>query len=87
MSENPINACKTTGLWRLGGKFCLLGGTRSRVAAPPHGKEPFEMGQACPTRWIHWMDYIFQVAWEHLSIPLEELEDVVGESEVWASGY
>ncbi|TWW67330.1 hypothetical protein D4764_02G0003710 [Takifugu flavidus] len=32
-----------------------------------------------------WGDYVSQLAWERLGIPLDELEEVAGEREVWAS--
>ncbi|TWW62757.1 hypothetical protein D4764_04G0014040 [Takifugu flavidus] len=32
-----------------------------------------------------WRDYVFQLVWERLGIPLDELEEVAGEREVWAS--
>lgn len=38
----------------------------------------------------HWSDYISHLVWEHLGIPYEELEDVAGERDIWAtlgSGY
>ena len=30
-------------------------------------------------------DYVSRLAWERLGVPLEELDDVAGEREVWAS--
>ncbi|KAK3558103.1 hypothetical protein QTP86_009892 [Hemibagrus guttatus] len=58
----------------------------------PPGCLPGEVFQACPTgkrprgrpRTL-WRDYVSQLAWERLGIPLEELEEVSGEREVWAS--
>ncbi|KAK0145331.1 putative uncharacterized transposon-derived protein F52C9.6 [Merluccius polli] len=32
-----------------------------------------------------WRDYVSRLAWEHLGIPQEELDEVAGEREVWAS--
>ncbi|TWW80691.1 hypothetical protein D4764_01G0005060 [Takifugu flavidus] len=32
-----------------------------------------------------WKDYVTRLAWERLGIPLDELEEVAGEREVWAS--
>ncbi|TWW64289.1 hypothetical protein D4764_03G0012970 [Takifugu flavidus] len=33
----------------------------------------------------HWRDYVSRLVWEHLGIPSDELEEVAGEREVWAS--
>uniref|UniRef100_A0AAY5JVS7 Reverse transcriptase domain-containing protein n=1 Tax=Esox lucius TaxID=8010 RepID=A0AAY5JVS7_ESOLU len=33
----------------------------------------------------HWRDYVSRLAWERLGVPPEELEEVSGEREVWAS--
>ena len=33
----------------------------------------------------HWRDYVSRLAWERLGIPREELDEVAGEREVWAS--
>ncbi|TWW74408.1 hypothetical protein D4764_14G0004110 [Takifugu flavidus] len=61
------------------------------VRIPP-GCLPGEVLRACPfgrrppgrprTRW---RDYVSRLAWERLGIPLDELEEVAGEREVWAS--
>ncbi|TWW55861.1 hypothetical protein D4764_09G0009110 [Takifugu flavidus] len=32
-----------------------------------------------------WRDYVSRLAWERLGIPPDELEEVAGEREVWAS--
>ncbi|KAK3544435.1 hypothetical protein QTP86_012124 [Hemibagrus guttatus] len=58
----------------------------------PPGRLPGEVFRACPTgkrprgrprtRWRH---YVSRLAWERLRVPPEELEEVCGESEVWAS--
>ncbi|TWW62342.1 hypothetical protein D4764_04G0009890 [Takifugu flavidus] len=32
-----------------------------------------------------WRDYVSRLAWEHLGIPPDELEEVAGEREVWAA--
>ena len=32
-----------------------------------------------------WRDYVSRLAWERLGIPQEELDEVAGEREVWAS--
>ncbi|KAK0155927.1 hypothetical protein N1851_001531 [Merluccius polli] len=47
---------------------------------------------ACPTGRrprgrprTHWRDYVSRLAWERLRIPQEELDEVAGEREVWAS--
>ena len=33
----------------------------------------------------HWRDYVSRLAWERLGVPQEELVEVAGEREVWAS--
>ena len=58
----------------------------------PPGRLPREVFRACPlgrrprgrprTRW---RDYVCGLAWERLGVPPEELEEVSGEREVWAS--
>ena len=53
----------------------------------PPGCLPGEVFRARPrgrpsTRW---RDYVSRLAWEHLGIPREELDEVAGEREVWAS--
>lgn len=45
----------------------------------PTGRRPQDRPRTC------WRDYSFQLAWEHLSVPLEELEEVTGEMEAWVS--
>ncbi|KAK3537609.1 hypothetical protein QTP70_017005, partial [Hemibagrus guttatus] len=45
----------------------------------PPGRLPGEVGR---TRW---RDYVSRLAWERLRVPPEELEEVSGEREVWAS--
>jgi len=32
-----------------------------------------------------WRDYVFRLAWECLGVPPEELEEVAGDRDVWAS--
>ena len=32
-----------------------------------------------------WKDYVSRLAWEHLGVPLEELEEVAGDRDVWVS--
>ena len=32
-----------------------------------------------------WRDYVAQLAWEHLGVPPDKLEEVSGEREVWTS--
>jgi len=61
------------------------------VRMPP-GRLPGEVFLARPTGrrpWrrprTRWRDYVSQLAWERLRIPPEELEEVAGEREVWAS--
>ncbi|KAK3514313.1 hypothetical protein QTP70_013799 [Hemibagrus guttatus] len=58
----------------------------------PPGRLPGEVFRACPTGKrprgrprTRWRDYVFQLAWERLGVPPEELEEVSGEREVWAS--
>ena len=61
------------------------------VRMPPR-RLPGEVFRARPTgrrpRWrprTRWRDYVSRLAWEHLGIPLEELDEVAGERKVWAS--
>ena len=58
----------------------------------PPGRLPGEAFRACPTGRrprgrprTRWRDYVSRLAWEHLGIPREELDEVAGEREVWAS--
>ncbi|KAK3548138.1 hypothetical protein QTP70_004870 [Hemibagrus guttatus] len=58
----------------------------------PPGRLPGEVSRACPTGKrprgrprTRWRDYVSQLAWARLWVPPEELEDVSGEREVWAS--
>ena len=58
----------------------------------PPGRLPGEVFRACPARRrpqgrprTRWRDYVSQLAWERLGVPPEELEEVSGEREVWAS--
>ncbi|KAK3562555.1 hypothetical protein QTP86_002034 [Hemibagrus guttatus] len=58
----------------------------------PPGCLPGEVFRACPTGKrprgrprTRWRDYVSRLAWEHLGVPPEELEEVSGEREVWAS--
>ncbi|KAK3529276.1 hypothetical protein QTP70_024824 [Hemibagrus guttatus] len=59
----------------------------------PPGRLSGEVFRACPTRKrprgrprTRWRDWpVSRLAWEHLGVPPEELEDVSGEREVWAS--
>ncbi|KAK3516854.1 hypothetical protein QTP70_027075 [Hemibagrus guttatus] len=58
----------------------------------PPGRLPGEVFRACPTGKrprgrpkTRWRDYVFRLAWERLGVPPEELEEVSGEREVWAS--
>ncbi|KAI3356330.1 hypothetical protein L3Q82_017556, partial [Scortum barcoo] len=60
----------------------------------PPGRLPREVFQACvPPREeapsgrprTRWRDYVSRLAWERLGIPPEELEEVSGVREVWAS--
>ncbi|KAK0143194.1 Craniofacial development protein 2 [Merluccius polli] len=61
------------------------------VRMPP-GRLPGEVFRARPTGRrprgrprTRWRDYVSRLAWEHLGIPQEELAEVAGEREVWAS--
>ncbi|KAK3549306.1 hypothetical protein QTP70_034533, partial [Hemibagrus guttatus] len=54
----------------------------------PPGHLPGEVFRACPTGKrprgrprTRWRDYVFRLAWEHLGVPPEELEEVSGERE------
>ncbi|KAK3524458.1 hypothetical protein QTP70_029309 [Hemibagrus guttatus] len=58
----------------------------------PPGRLPGEVFWACPTGKrprgrprTRWRDYVFRLAWERLGVPPEELEEVSGDREVWAS--
>ncbi|KAK3528563.1 hypothetical protein QTP70_002803 [Hemibagrus guttatus] len=58
----------------------------------PPGCLPGEVFRACPTGKrprgsprTRWRDYVSRLAWERLGVPPEELEEVSGEREVWAS--
>ncbi|KAK3566414.1 hypothetical protein QTP86_032266 [Hemibagrus guttatus] len=58
----------------------------------PPGCLPGEVFWACPTGKrprgrprTRWRDYVSRLAWERLGVPPEELEEVSGEREVWAS--
>ena len=60
-----------------------------QIRMPP-GRLPLEVFQARPTGKRHrgrprtrWRDYISRLAWEHLGVPQEELENVAGERDVW----
>ncbi|KAK3570217.1 hypothetical protein QTP86_016528 [Hemibagrus guttatus] len=50
----------------------------------PPGRLPGEVFRACPTgkRPLSFRDYVFQLAWERLGVPPEELEEVAREREV-----
>ncbi|TWW53713.1 R2DM Retrovirus-related Pol polyprotein from type II retrotransposable element, partial [Takifugu flavidus] len=61
------------------------------VRMPP-GRLPGEVFRACPSGKrppgrprTRWRDYVSRLAWERLGIPPDELEEVAGEREVWAS--
>ncbi|KAK3519557.1 hypothetical protein QTP86_003108 [Hemibagrus guttatus] len=58
----------------------------------PPGRLLGEVFRACPTGKrprgrprTRWGDYVSRLAWERLGVPPEELEEVSGEREVWAS--
>ncbi|TWW77475.1 hypothetical protein D4764_12G0008650 [Takifugu flavidus] len=53
---------------------------------------PGEVFRACPSGRrppgrprTRWRDYVSRLVWERLGIPSDELEEVAGEREVWAS--
>ncbi|TWW61046.1 hypothetical protein D4764_05G0011360 [Takifugu flavidus] len=85
-------------LWELGVESLLLRVERSQmrwlghlVRMPP-GRLPGEVFRACPSGRrpsgrprTCWRDYVSRLVWERLGIPLDELEEVAGEREVWAS--
>ncbi|TWW75583.1 hypothetical protein D4764_13G0002450 [Takifugu flavidus] len=61
------------------------------VRMPP-GRLPGGMFRACPSGRrppgrprTRWRDYVSRLVWERLGIPPDELEEVAGEREVWAS--
>ncbi|XP_056892948.1 PVR cell adhesion molecule related 2 like isoform X5 [Takifugu flavidus] len=61
------------------------------VRMPP-GRLPGEVFMACPSGRrppgrprTRWRDYVSRLVWECLGIPPDELEEVAGEREVWAS--
>ncbi|TWW69275.1 hypothetical protein D4764_18G0000810 [Takifugu flavidus] len=61
------------------------------VRMPP-GRHPGEVFRACPSGRrppgrprTRWRDYVSRLVWERLGIPPDELEEVAGEREVWAS--
>ncbi|TWW67376.1 hypothetical protein D4764_02G0004170 [Takifugu flavidus] len=61
------------------------------VRMPP-GRLPGEVFRACPSGRrppgrprTRWRDYVSQLVWECLGIPPDDLEEVAGEREVWAS--
>ena len=47
--------------------------------ARPTGRRPRGRPRTC------WRDYVSRLVWERLGIPQEELDEVAGEREVWAS--
>ncbi|TWW55954.1 hypothetical protein D4764_09G0010040 [Takifugu flavidus] len=82
----------------LGAESLLLRVERSQmrwlghlVRMPP-GRLPGEVCRACPSGRrppgrprTRWRDYVSRLAWERLGIPPDDLEEVAGEREVWAS--
>ncbi|TWW63827.1 RNA-directed DNA polymerase from mobile element jockey [Takifugu flavidus] len=61
------------------------------VRIPP-GRLPGEVFRECPSGRrppgrprTRWRDYVSRLVWERLGIPPDELEEVAGEREVWAS--
>ncbi|KAK3509084.1 hypothetical protein QTP70_020296 [Hemibagrus guttatus] len=68
-------------LWWLGHMFRM-----------PPGRLPGEVFPSCPTGKrprgrprTRWRDYVSRLAWERLGLPPQELEEVSGGREVWAS--
>ncbi|KAK3561572.1 hypothetical protein QTP86_010655 [Hemibagrus guttatus] len=60
----------------------------------PLGRLPGEVFRACPTGKrprgrprTRWRDYVFRLAWERLGVPLEELEEVARERELFQVSY
>ena len=58
----------------------------------PLGRLPGEVFRTRPTGRrprgrprICWRDYVSRLAWKRLGVPREELDEVAGEREVWAS--
>ncbi|TWW71235.1 hypothetical protein D4764_17G0007180 [Takifugu flavidus] len=60
------------------------------VRMPPghlHGEvfRAYPSGKRSPGRpRRRWRDYVSQLVWERMGFPLDELEEVAGEREVWA---
>ncbi|TWW77322.1 hypothetical protein D4764_12G0007120 [Takifugu flavidus] len=90
---------RSSAIWEeLGVESLLLRVERSQmgwlghlVRMPP-GRLPGEVFRACPSGRrppgrprTRWRDYVSRLAWERLGIPPDELEEVAGEREVWAS--
>ncbi|KAK3528214.1 hypothetical protein QTP86_026677, partial [Hemibagrus guttatus] len=81
-------------LWVMTERLRWLGQLRwlGHLFRMPPGRLPGEVFRACPigkrprgrprTRW---RNYVSRLAWERLGVPPEELEEVSGEREVWAS--
>lgn len=81
---------QSSGIWRdLRVESLLLCVKRSllrklgHLITMPHGRLPLDVLQARPsstrpqgTPRTHWSDYISHVSWEHLRIPLEQLENI-----------
>ncbi|KAK3507833.1 hypothetical protein QTP70_001201 [Hemibagrus guttatus] len=63
-------------LWVMTERGRLPGGV---FRACPTGKRPRGRPRTC------WRDYVSRLAWERLGVPPEELEEVSGEREDWAS--
>ncbi|TWW64583.1 hypothetical protein D4764_22G0002300 [Takifugu flavidus] len=69
-----------------------VAGLSLREVRMPPGRLPGEVFRACPSGRrppgrprTRWRDYVSRLAWERLGIPPDELEEVAGEREVWAS--
>ncbi|KAI3363541.1 hypothetical protein L3Q82_012143 [Scortum barcoo] len=76
-TRSRIQAAEMSFLRRVAGRSL-----RDRGGVPgvcPTGRRPRGRPR---TRW---RDYVSRLAWERLGIPLEELEEVSGVREVWAS--
>lgn len=76
-----------------------VGGAQRRDTTPPDqraswGGSDIGLGFLLDTSWViwsqgrsrtHWRDYMYQLAWERLDVPLDKLKEVAGEKEVRVS--
>ncbi|TWW77426.1 hypothetical protein D4764_12G0008160 [Takifugu flavidus] len=67
-------------------------GLLGHLVRMPTGRLPGEVFGACPSGRrppgrprTRWRDFVSRLVWERLGIPPDELEEVAGEREVWAS--